>query len=182
MAWPGQSRAARGSSGAEPRRGGGRAGRGVYGKRSLRGARPGAARSPVLEALSGRERWRPRTRGGARGSGSGRLSRAGLCPGSRGGGGSPVAEEAPELTRNPSVASLDLCLAQRGPIQCARSRGAPGKGKISRRITGHWIVRKHVVSRITFFPHCRCPVSVKPKVPGRGAVIPGAFELPGLTS
>lgn len=99
-----------------------------------------------------------------------------------GGGGSPVAEEAPELTRNPSVASLDLCLAQRGPIQCARSRGAPGKGKISRRITGHWIVRKHVVSRITFFPHCRCPVSVKPKVPGRGAVIPGAFELPGLTS
>lgn len=145
---PGQSRSAQGPSGAEPRRGGGRAGRGVYGKRSLSGAWPGAGGSWVSEARGGRERrwagrWRrsdplpwPRTPGGGRAAARVgqfvlRCARAGVS----GGGCSRVAVEAPWLARDSAAVPL-----------WSRPRGDSEKGWVSQKITGRCVVMKRCFS------------------------------------
>lgn len=106
-----------------------------------------------------------------RGSGSGSLSCTGLWPGSRRwGGGSPVAEEAPELT-------LDLPVAHSDPRQAkwGLPGGGPGKGSASKRITRPWVVRKRVFNNYPLFPQGKgFPGAVKPSLYVRSCD-PGSF-------
>lgn len=182
MAWPGQSRAARGPSGAEPRRAGGRAGG------SLREARP--PRGPA---------------GGGEVAGPGGAGRAGAAEAADArrragrGVGAPLPRWPPSWVLGVVVLQLPRRrLSRRGtpplsPLRtCARPSVArsrvpgpervPGRAGSPGELPDSGSLGSTSFQELPSFPPRRCRVSVKPKVPGRGAVIRGASELPGLTS
>lgn len=132
---PGQSHASQGPAGVEPRRGGGRAGRGVYGKRSLAGARQrrGGRSSPRSSRAVAEPRSpvRPvqRRRAGASLSLHGPKT---TQPG------------APKLVDPRVTAANAVALASSCACQLAIRRRTRG-------IAGQWMILKRVLSPVTFF-------------------------------
>lgn len=132
---PGQSHASQGPAGVEPRRGGGRAERGVYGKRSLAGARQrrGGRCSP-RSARAGAEpqsQVRPVQR-----------RKAGAGPSLH--GPKPTQPEAPKLVDPRVTAANAVALA------CSRARHLAIPRR-TRGIAGQWMILKRVFPPVTSF-------------------------------
>lgn len=132
---PGQSHASQGPAGVEPRRGGGRAGRGVYGKRSLAWARQRrGGRSSPRSARAGAEPRSPVRPVQRR--------RAGAGPSLH--GPKPTQSGAPKLVGLRVTAANAVALA----CSCARQLVIPRR---TRGIAGQWMILKRVFSPVTSF-------------------------------
>lgn len=153
---PGQSHASQGPAGVEPRRGGGRAGRGVYGKRSLAGTRQ--RRRGRSSPGRGRVGAAPRSR-----------SRVRSILRSRAGAGTSLHRPKPTRPGSPKVVDSRATATNAVAPACSWTRQLAIPRR-TRGTAGQWVVLKRVfsLSIASCYPRQGFPwrpVTLKPKVP-----------------